>query len=157
MYTYALLDNGSDKTLLEQNQARQLGLRGQSIDFTLNALGTGAEGEKFYGQEFDLKIQAVEGEGVVNARRVWTVTSLPISADLAAKQRDVDCFPHLKGVTLPSLIGARVTLIVGMDNPDAHRATEQRVGKPGEPLAERTPLGWVVRGPVVDPHPAVQT
>ena len=148
VYTYALLDNGSDKTLLEQNQARQLGLRGQSIDFTLNALGTGAEGEKFYGQEFDLKIQAVEGEGVINARRVWTVKSLPISADLAAKQRDVDCFPHLKGITLPSLIGARVTLIVGMDNPDAHRATEQRVGKPGEPLAERTPLGWVVRGPV---------
>ena len=148
VYTYALLDNGSDKTLLEQNQARQLGLRGQTIDFTLNALGTGAEGEKFYGQEFDLKIQALEGEGVINARRVWTVKSLPISADLAAKQRDVDCFPHLKGITLPSLIGGRVTLIVGMDNPDAHRASEQRVGKAGEPLAERTPLGWVVRGPV---------
>ena len=146
--TYALLDNGSDKTLCEESQAKRLGLRKNSIDFTLDTLGTQAQGEKFYGQEFDLNIEAVEGGGSVLARRVWTVKRPPISASLAAKQDDLKGFEHLAGVTLPSLTSGRVTLLIGMDSPDAHRAIETRRGKDGEPFAEKTELGWVVRGPL---------
>ena len=90
----------------------------------------------------------MEGGGSVLARRVWTVKRLPISASLAAKQDDLKGFEHLAGVTLPSLTSGRVTLLIGMDSPDAHRAIETRRGKDGEPFAEKTELGWVVRGPL---------
>ena len=57
-------------------------------------------------------------------------------------------WPHLVDITLPSIEQGQVELLVGADTPEAFWTLDQRVGKPKEPYAVRTPLGWTLMGPV---------
>ncbi|CAB4029181.1 Gypsy retrotransposon integrase 1 [Paramuricea clavata] len=46
------------------------------------------------------------------------------------------------------LENAKVTILIGSDVPEAHWIFEQRRGRPKEPLAARTLLGWTLLDPV---------
>ena len=58
-------------------------------------------------------------------------------------------FKHLSHLNLPPLdpdVG--IELLIGRDISDAHVVLDQSTGPPGEPFAQRLPLGWVVIGNV---------
>ena len=47
---------------------------------------------------------------------VYSRPSLPLSTDTTATQEDVDRWPHLKGIELPSING-EMSLLLGSDVP----------------------------------------
>ena len=67
--------------------------------------------------------------------------------DAISKQEDVNRWPHLNGVKIPS-INSDIGLLVGRDVPQALQPFEVQESKNGGPFAARTALGWVLNGPL---------
>ena len=55
---------------------------------------------------------------------------------------DISCDLH------PYDNSMKIMLLIGRDLPEAHHVIEQRLGPPGSPFAQRSPLGWTIIGGV---------
>ena len=88
----------------------------------------------------------LEEENAVELPCVFTRPKLPVSAKDKARQEDIDRWPHLSGVKLPT-INSNVGLLIGSDVPEALGPKEIRPSN-GGPYATRAILGWVVNRPL---------
>lgn len=146
--TYALLDDGADKTLCDERLLQKLNELGRPVTFKIATVSS--TGSTVFGQEIDLDVSSASGVGDVHLTGVWTVKRLPITTKSAARKEQVSKIPHLSDVDVPDVNVNDVMLLIGTDSPDAHVPLEVRAGASGQPYAVRTRLGWAVRGPVDD-------
>ena len=144
--TYAFIDSGSDTTLCSKDLVQELNLSSKPCEFTLTTVN--GRDESRNGQEVKLNIQSVKYGGSIQLDRVWTVESLPISEQCIPTIEDISRWSHLSDLEFPRLKNAKVTILIGSDVPEAHWIFEERRGRPKEPLAARTLLGWTLLGPV---------
>lgn len=145
--TYALLDDGADKTLCDERLIKKLGVSSRPVTFQISTVSS--TGNTTHGQEVDLCVSPVSGNGGdVQLNNVWTVKILPISTCSAATAEDIRGIPYLYDIQIPNAKSNEVMLLIGTDNPEAHVPLEVRTGCSHEPYAVRTRLGWAVRGPV---------
>lgn len=143
--TYALLDEGSDVTLCSDSLVKRLGVESKPCKFTLTTVNKSSQHQT--GREVQLQVSALNGGEVINLQKVWSVKSLPISLQSLPDQSVTGKWKHLDGIHLPKIDVDKVELLVGSDTPDAFWVEEQRRGKPGEPYAIRSMLGWSIIGP----------
>ena len=68
-------------------------------------------------------------------------------------------WPHLKSVDFQRCASKPIVdILIGQDCPSLHYALEEIRGKPGEPVARLTPLGWTCIGkPRPSDQPVLQT
>ena len=144
--TYAFIDNGSDTTLCSKDLVHELNLSSKPCEFTLTTVN--GQDKSRNGQEVKLNIQSLNGDGSIQLDRVWTVESLPISEQCIPTVEEISRWSHLSDIEFPKLENAKVTILIGSDAPEAHWIFEERRGRPREPLAARTLLGWTLLGPV---------
>ena len=54
---------------------------------------------------------------------------------------------QVNGISFP-IVGAKtiIDILIGIDYADLHCSIQERKGKPGEPIAKLTPLGWTCIG-----------
>ena len=143
--TYAFLDNGSNTSFCSEELAKQLGLSGKETTLSLTTMEK--ENSKTESLEVSLEVLDMEEEIIVELPLVFTRPKLPVSVETAAKQEDIDRWPHLAGVTVYG-IKADVGLLIGSDVPEVMEPKEIRPSKNGGPYATRTVFGWVVNGPL---------
>ena len=74
--------------------------------------------------------------------------SLPIKEENVATVSDLDAWPHLRGVSLPTATTTDVELLIGQDCPECLVPRIVISGRKGEPYAVRTNLGWTLNGPI---------
>lgn len=103
------------------------------------------ENSKTESLEVSLEVLDMEEEIIVELPLVFTRPKLPV--ETAAKQEDIDRWPHLAGVTVHG-IEADVGLLIGSDVSEVMEPKEIRPSKNGGPYATRTVFGWVVNGPL---------
>ena len=95
-----------------------------------------------------LTVESLDGTDKVEVKRQWTVDRLNASRRSIPSEQDTKKGPHLKDIKLPSISEKEVRLIVCTNAPEAFWVLEERRGNRGEPYAIRTPLGWILMGPV---------
>ena len=61
---------------------------------------------------------------------------------------ELDRYQHLSGLSLSQYGGRRVTLLLGANVLEAVLQREVRSGRPGQPVAIRTDLGWALTGSI---------
>ena len=144
--TYALLDEGSDVTLCDKSLLERLNLEGKPTEFSLTTVNK--TNAKQAGQEVSLRVQPLSRENQLDLDRVWSVDHLPISIKSIPGQRDLSKWSHLNDIELPRIDATQVSLLIGSDVPEAFWVIEERRGRPKEPYAIKSPLGWSVLGPV---------
>ena len=150
--TYALLDNGSDVSLVHDRLVQMLGIRGRPKPFVINSVNCTSE---VNGLEVDIAVRSLDGSNSVNIRNAWSVPKLPISLSSAPSTLDLVYWPHLSNITIPTVNSDEVMLLIGSDTPEAHWSLEERRGGIGEPCAIRSLLGWTVQGPSSTAKPSV--
>ena len=83
---------------------------------------------------------------------LYTRTEIPVKREDIPTQEDIDQWPHLEGVYLPS-VKAEIGLLIASDAPEALDPLEVKHSKDGGPNATRTRLGWAANGPLTRyPH-----
>ena len=144
--TYALLDCGSEVTLVHQKLKEELGARGRQIDFLLS----GINGSKqVNGELLDIVVTSIDGETSLELSNVRTVEQMPISRSCIARKEDIKSWPHLVDVPITELEVDEITLIIGLqEKPSIFLPLEYRTGGENDPVAIRYSLGWTVVGPI---------
>ncbi|XP_046558679.1 uncharacterized protein LOC124267735 [Haliotis rubra] len=138
--TFALLDSGSDVTLIQSSLADELCLKGkkQTLDMT-----TLSGNSKHSSQKVHLQIKGVAPEfKTVQVKGSWTYNGA-----FKCKSQHVDPkWKHLAHLNLPDVGSSQIQLLIGLDTPQAHLQEDAISGDSRQPYAVMTPFGWSLIG-----------
>lgn len=143
--TYALVDDGADKTLCDERLIKKLNINSRPVTFHMTSATSKVRHE---GREIDLRVSAVGSNDKIEVKGIWSVKSLQISTRSAVSNQELSTFAHLSDIRIPEIDQSEVLLLIGTDMPVAHIPLEVRTGTDKDPYAIKTRLGWIVRGPV---------
>ena len=143
--TVALLDSGSQMTVMHQSLADELGLKGKQKDLKLNTMNSSTLMEA-YAVSFKVKPQYTHDLNQ-NAICISGAYALNVKSFKCATQTIHPEWKYCHELGIPDRIEPKeVRLLIGADNPDAHIQLEVKRGLPDQPLAVRTKLGWALMG-----------
>ena len=138
----ALLDDASTKTYINSDVAAQLGLQGKTERVTVNVLN--GQVETFETRPVYVELESLTGDvklGIAAYTRV--VGSMKAFDWTEYTQR----WSHLRHISFPSIAKRPVVdVLIGLDCADLHCAIQEVRGRPGEPIARLTLLGWTCIG-----------
>nr|XP_017211837.1 uncharacterized protein LOC108190121 isoform X2 [Danio rerio]XP_017211839.1 uncharacterized protein LOC108190121 isoform X1 [Danio rerio] len=145
---YAVLDDGSERTIVLPQVVRQLGLSGVPEVLSLQTIQrnhTDLNGSKV---TFEVSPFAKPSERYV-IRNAFSAPGLCLAEHnypVAALQKS---YHHLKGLPLQPVDRVKPLLLIGSDLPHLLTPTQPvRRGPDGGPVAIHTKLGWVLQGPM---------
>ncbi|XP_064639787.1 uncharacterized protein LOC135495255 [Lineus longissimus] len=146
--THALLDSGSTNTFCTEGLLRELGVKGQETAMSLTTLIGESKGTTMMVVALD--VSSADEDNQIHIPLCYALgTRLPVlqgSRPLTAKE--LNAWPHLRGIDLPCADASDVKLLIGQDMPEALAPLDVRVGNKGEPYATCTRLGWALNGPM---------
>ena len=138
--THALLDLGSQVTLVTDDLCDRLGISGPANDLLLTTVNGK---ERLRSRRVTLSIQA-NGE-IHEIRDAQTTPTINVT-NHALDSYDEANWPHLADVQLPSETRGPVEVLLGADMFELIVPREVVEGPAGTPCAVRTLLGWTVTG-----------
>ncbi|TWW60961.1 hypothetical protein D4764_05G0010510 [Takifugu flavidus] len=142
---YAFLDPGSNASFCTNKLANDLHLQGKNVNILLTTMGE--QKTVFCKAVPDLELSSLEGNDFIELTEVFAQKVIPVSKENILTQEEVDKWPHLLGVRIPS-IEADVGLLIGTDVAKALEPEEVIRSVKDGPYAVRTALGWTVNGPL---------
>lgn len=139
--TFALFDEGATISLIDENLAKEIGARGPST--CLKIRGIEDQVRNMESEVVRVKIEASGHDSVVTLR---TIADLNLSTQ--SVPRDIMKLKHLQGMDADSLVyqNAKPRVLLGTDNWPLIITRELRAGRPNQPAASKTLLGWVIHG-----------
>ena len=144
----AMIDSGSNQSLIRKEFADRLGLVGETKKMKMYVAGGGVRVED--SAVFDLKISPCYDDDIVFDVKAYSVKK-PCQATKTVSKKAVEQFPHLVQIVEDlHLSGGPVDILLGTDLPEAHRDFKVLSGNPGEPIAKKNIFGWTVLGHIED-------
>ncbi|XP_023666073.2 uncharacterized protein [Paramormyrops kingsleyae] len=146
--TYAILDDGSERTILLPEATRHLKLDGQPESLTVRTIRH--DERTLQGSSVTFTISPVN-----HPAKTFTVDKAFTAAQLGLADHTYPVdglkrkFKHLKSLPLEPFYNAKPLLLIGSDHPHLITPIKPvRLGPPGGPAAVKTRLGWTLQGPV---------
>ena len=151
----ALLDDASSRTYFNGDIAAELGLEGRPHELTINVPNDNQERLDTTVVEF--MISSCDGK-VSKLASAYTAERVTGNMQVVDWSKHKHKWMHLKGIKFPQ-VGSKpiVDLLIGADQADLLYSLEDVRGKPGEPIARPTPLGWTCIGNPKVPAERTQT
>ena len=144
----ALLDDASTETYIKGDVAAELGLQGKSRKVTVNVLN--GQEDTFETIPVECGIESLDGRINMN---ITAFTANRVTGNMKAVNwaRYTKNWNHLKDIKFRYLGPRRIVdILIGIDCADLHYSIKDVRGKPGEPVARLTLLGWTCIG-----HPSL--
>ena len=142
--TYALLDSGSDTTLIKEDVINLLGIQCDPTKLSLASVNGSTTVNSLTGS---LNVYSLDRQEMIEIERAYSVKSLPVEVPEGSARVEAKKWSHLEDIDFDDISNARVSLLIGCDIPEAHWPLEHRVGRRKQPFAVKTLLGWVLYGP----------
>ncbi|KAL0177742.1 hypothetical protein M9458_026636, partial [Cirrhinus mrigala] len=147
METYAMLDDGSERTILLHAAAQQLNLKGKPEDLILRTVKQ--DQQVLHGVAVSFTVAPVSHphkkfliRGAFTAERLGLAEHTYLVTSLQKK------YQHLAGLPLQQMDRVQPVLLIGSDCPYLITPIEPvLLGPPGGPAAVKTHLGWTLQGP----------
>ncbi|CAH8553064.1 unnamed protein product [Schistosoma bovis] len=146
---YALLENGSDVTLIKSNCLRSLGLSEDEASVVVGTVG-GNRTMKVTSAPFE--VYSLDRSEHVTIEGALIVAGIPGHKPTKSAVNSLVKWPHLRDVPIDNLDSEEVLLLISCDVPEAHWVLDQRLGGRKSPYAVKTLLGWTVFGPASYPE-----
>lgn len=145
--TYAMLDDGSEHTMLLPEAASQLGLEGTPEELSLRTIRRDVQVLRGACVSFHLSPAGQQ-------KRSFKITHAFTSPHLYLAERSYPIrslqkkYKHLVGLPLEQFARVKPLILIGADHPHLLTPIEPvRLGLPGGPAAIHTRLGWTLQGP----------
>ncbi|KAK7915538.1 hypothetical protein WMY93_011299 [Mugilogobius chulae] len=146
--TYAVLDDGSERTILLPAAAQTLKLIGEPEDLALRTVRQDIK--VMHGASVSFSISpADQPQKTFTIKGAFTAEPLSLAEHSYSVETLQRKYRHLRGLPLPTMNRVRPLLLIGSDYP--HLITPVapvRLGRHGGPAAVRTTLGWTLQGPI---------
>ena len=141
----AMIDSGSNTSLLSKNAAERLGIAGTATHLTMNLAGGEKRSEK--SEIIEITLASSIEEDIRKTLEVYTIKR-PCSAAKTISKGTIEYFPHLKPIANKLHLSGGTIDLLGTDFVDAFVDIHTLSGEPGEPIAKRNCFGWYVLGQV---------
>ncbi|XP_058448834.1 uncharacterized protein LOC131428811 [Malaya genurostris] len=153
--TLAFLDEGSSSTLVDEKIAKELKIKGECEPLIISWTGDVKRHENG-SRRIQLMLSAIESDHKFSLENVRTVAKLELPKQSVRFTEVAKRYSHLTGLSVSEHSSNVPTILIGLDNLHLFAPLESRIGKPGEPIAVRSVLGWTVYGPERE-KPRVET
>ncbi|XP_049284605.1 uncharacterized protein LOC125764417 [Anopheles funestus] len=147
--TFAFLDEGSSMTLVDEDLAVQLGVKGEREPLCIKWTGDTTRMEPS-SMKIDFEIGPVTASKRFPMKAVRTVSRLSLPQQ-TFKMGD-GSWDHLKQLPIQEYQDARPRILIGLDNIRLAVPLKTREGSPGDPVAVKCRLGWSVYGKASGAH-----
>ena len=145
--TYALLDAGSHVTLVRDDIAERLKLRGTAR--AINIATVKDEPKKVSVHDVALNIVSTDGKCEFKVDSAYAVSKsnfkMP-SQPCPADYKNSEIYTHLDGINLAAVDKEDITVLIGANVPEALLVKNVRRGRKDQPLAIETMFGWTLFG-----------
>ncbi|XP_055615088.1 uncharacterized protein LOC129761392 [Toxorhynchites rutilus septentrionalis] len=144
--TLAFLDEGSSFSLVECSITNMLKATGkpQPLRVTWTAGMTRLERESML---LNLTISAVGSKERFSMEKVHTVEELKLPVQSLNYRELAESYSHLRNLPVAEYPNESPRILIGLKHLHLFAPIESRIGRPGEPIAIRSMLGWTVYGP----------
>lgn len=143
--TYAFLDQGSSDTFCTEALMSELNVNGRKTDILLRTMGDEKQVKTHIVS--GLEISRLDDDKFIQLPDVFTQRTIPVHKGNIPQQKDLERWPYLKEVCLPS-IKAEIGLLIGANVPEVMEPWQVISSRDNGPFAVRTKLGWTVNGPL---------
>ena len=140
------LDSGSELTLIRRGLAKEAGLQGKSVPFSMAVAGGGITDQSM---EQEVTFQLMSKDRRYVTQKICATTSKQITRDLRPVDVDLSKYKHLQNVKFTEDFprGERqVDVLVGVQYYTSLLKGEVLKGLPNEPMAIDTKLGYILSG-----------
>ncbi|KAE8291494.1 hypothetical protein D5F01_LYC11102 [Larimichthys crocea] len=146
--TYAILDDGSERTILFQEAVQRLQLQGTPESLTVRTVRQDLR--TLHGSSVTFKISPTgQSAKTFTIEGAFTAGGLGLAEHSYPVKGLQRRYKHLKRLPLQPFTDVHPLLLIGSDCPHLVTPIEPvRLGPPGGPAAVRTRLGWTLQGPV---------
>ena len=141
--TYVFLDQGLTATQCDKRLLNQLEVLGEKEDFNISTIN--GKSTRRRATKVSLTLSSLIGPDTLVLPEVLSLNNLPTNPNPPLSRSDLKAWPHLKNLKLPQIDGA-VTVLIGVDVPEAFWIVEERRGGSKDPYAVRSKLGWAIIG-----------
>ena len=145
--TYAMIDPGSEVTLIHRDIAEKVDLDSRPSPWAIESWS--GNGSNHQALSVDLSISNISNDFHLNIENAHVVPNLNISGrlvDWSLLRRD---WPHLKGLEMPIVRPEEVGMLISQDVDEAMEIImTRRSEKPLAPVAKLTKFGWTVVGKI---------
>ena len=144
--TYCFHDEGSSECFINERFAKRNGHRGGQRH-KLYVKGMTNNRVTSVRAIHNLEVRGVNETASIVVKRVFTWPSeMPVTKENIPLPKDLEQWPHLTDVDLPSLMDCEIGLVLGNNVPIATEPVETVKGELGDPYAAKTVLGWQIHG-----------
>ena len=124
--------------------AEQLGLQGTTERVTVNVLD--GQVETLETRPIDVELESVTGN-VSSKITVYTANRVTGNMSAFEWSKYIQRWSHPKHIKFPRLAKRPIIdVLIGLDHAELQCAIEEVRGRPGQPIARLTPLGWTCIG-----------
>lgn len=142
---FAMLDDGSSITLIDDSVANALELEGETQPLCLRWT-KGIERTDNNSKVVTVNIsQSAKSESFIMSD-VHTIQNLSLPSQTVDMEYLCDSYEHLKGVPIKSFENAQPLLLIGLKHAKFTAVQKYRFGKDNQPTAAKTVLGWCIFG-----------
>lgn len=147
MEAYAVLDDGSERTIILHDAVEKLALVGEPEDLVLRTVRQ--DTQVIHGAAVTFTVSStVNPSKTYMIRNAFTAKVLGLADHTHPVNVLQRKFKHLAGLPLQQLNKVHPVLLIGSDCPHLITPIQPvRLGPPGGPAAVRTRLGWTLQGP----------
>ena len=139
----ALLDSGSDSTLVTKVLADKLKLTGEDQPLTLsNAVCTST---RRMSKLVNFQISSPSHPSKILISNAWVVENLDLPRFKINSTINKQ-WNHLQDIQIEVDNSQEISILIGADYPHLHISKDVRIGNDNEPIAISTLLGWVLLG-----------
>ena len=151
--TYAIIDDASSVTLIEDNVAKDLKLKISQEDMPLELSWTQQKTSKFKCNKVVCYISGKKVNGKkFKLQNVYTVAGLNLPQHSIAVSELKRRYPYLRDVDMKDLEKVHPTMLLGLEHAHLGIPVFVKAGKFDEPIAMKTKLGWTIHGPDAHSH-----
>ena len=139
----ALLDDGSTRSLINEDISDWLGLIGEPVSLNVRLLNDQTASLRSQSVQFGLKSCDGRVKKTVTAQTMKRIIDMHAVNWVVEKK-----WPHLININFP-LLGRHpiIDMLLGMDLADLHCLLKEVKRNPGEPITRLTPLEWALVHP----------
>ena len=146
--TYALLDEGSQCTIIRKDFCQSLRLNGEVKHIDLGTLK--GSGHPIQSKIVDIEVSSLDRTFVTKIPNVFSIEkkyfNVP-SQKLPNDPSDDERWKQIRELNISDVDRSKICVLIGADAPNALIVTESRGNGPGIPLTTKTRFGWAIVGP----------
>jgi len=152
LQTYAILDDGSERTMLLPQASESLGLNGVPESLIVRTVRQDTLALEGSSVTFEIS-------SMTNPEKKYSISNAFSAARLGLAEQTYPVeilqrrFRHLRDLPLPAFSNVQPLVLIGADYPHLINPIDQvYFGPPKSPAAIQTRLGWVLQGPIPIPN-----